>query len=202
MKKLIPLALSIPLTLSLVVPNHTFAEGSTEVVAESSGYTVYEPMDQNSDNNIADVSYFVNNNENVQEVLPFSKIIIPSKTAPQVQVADSTVYNWKYVDTTYDSNVLSNTASSWLVRAVAGGLSLTVVGRVPGLFFKGAAGSVAGAATIKLPSYVGKNTWWKLKKYYDYDAYNLYTKYSVSIYSNSSRTNLLTQYIEIHKGAR
>lgn len=202
MKKLIPIALSIPLTLSLIGPNHTFAEDSTEVVAEDSGYTVYEPMDQYSDNTISDVSYFVNNNENVQEVSPFSKIITPSKTAPRVQVPDSTVYSWKYVDTTYGSNVLSNTASGWLVKAVAGGLSATAVGKVSGLFFKGAAGSITGTATVKLPSYVGKNTWWKLKKYYDYDAYNLYTKYSVSIYSNSSRTNLVTQYIEIHKGAR
>lgn len=204
MKKIIPFALAVPLVFSTFNTNQVKAEEPSTEIQEETSYTVYEPeIGQYQNNETGEVFYFVHNqNGAVTETLPFTKIYTPSKGAPKVQISDGAAYTWTYVDTTYGSNVLSNTVSSWLAKAVVGGISATAVGKLTNVFWAGVAGSITGGANDSIPKFIGKNTWWKVKKYYDKDAYNLYVKYSVSIYSDSARTKLISQFIEVHKGAR
>lgn len=204
MKKIIPFALAVPLVFSTFNINQVNAEEPATEIQEETSYTVYEPeISQYQNTETEEVFYFVHDNNGVvSETLPFAKIYTPSKVGPRVQIADGAVYTWKYVDTTYGSNVLSNTVSTWLAKAVVGGISATAVGKLTNVFWAGVAGSITGGANDSIPKYIGKNTWWKVKKYYDKDAYNLYVKYSISIYSDSARKKLISQYIEVHKGAR
>ncbi|KXY65944.1 hypothetical protein, partial [Bacillus cereus] len=109
-----------------------------------------------------------------EENAPLFKPSIPQvqtdKDSLQRVVINDGSYNWRYLNTYYESNVFSNTATSWLITAASGGI----------------AGSIIGKAASDLK--VGTNYWWTVKKYVDKDAYNVYVKYDIKIYSNSSRT--------------
>lgn len=203
MKKILPLSCALLLVAPLIFnhPDSVSAESTGASLEEGVMQVVYEPEMAKYENNNGEIFYFVNKDEVVQEVAPYLKQPIISKVGPRVQIADGPSYTWDYVDTTYNSNVLSNQVSSWLSVAVYAGISATIIGKVPTFFFKGVAGSITVRGTQKAPAYLGKNVWWKVVKYYDHDAYNIYTKYSITLYSNSSRTNQLSQWIEIHKGA-
>lgn len=203
MKKILTVSLSFLLIIPLIF-NHSssvLAEQNEESVEEGEMQVVYEPEIAKYENNSGETFYFVNKDEVVLEVAPYFKQPVVSKVGPRVQIPDGASYTWDYVDTTYNSNVLSNQVSSWLAVAVYAGISATLIGKVSSTFFKGVAGSITVRGAQKVPAYLGKNVWWKVVKYYDHDAYNIYTKYSITLYSNSSRTNQISQWIEIHKGA-
>jgi hypothetical protein len=116
---------------------------------------------------------------------------------PDVIVSDGGTFTWDYVNTMYGNNVAYNNITYYSGKAVAGGLSAWFVSKLPTYFLKGAAGSVAATATLNIKA--SQNTWWTVRKWTDYDAYNEWVKYEVKLYSNSGRTNLIKSYVQVHK---
>lgn len=209
MKKIFPVVLAIPLTFSSLGLSPAHAEEVVSVTSPDQiedGYTVYEPeISSTEKTNTEDVFYFVHNTDSMIETAPFIKAYAPNKTQgpDMVQVPDGTAYTWDYVETDYGSNVVSNTASTWLVRIAGWGTAGTFIFKAfTSAALKAIAGGLANHAVMKASSYVGKNVWWKVVKYTDYDSRNSYVKYAISIYTDSSRQKLITQYVEIHRGER
>ncbi|MED0935806.1 hypothetical protein P4T37_03600 [Bacillus mobilis] len=136
-----------------------------------------------------------------EENAPLFKPSIPQvqtdKDSPQRVVINDGSYNWRYLNTYYESNVFSNTATSWLITAASGGIAGWAAKFFVKEVWRGVAGSIIGKAASDLK--VGTNYWWTVKKYVDKDAYNVYVKYDIKIYSNSSRTKLVKSYIQVHK---
>lgn len=112
-----------------------------------------------------------------------------------VVVPDGAVYTWSYVNTTYGNNVAYNNVSNFLANAFVAGLSATVLGKVSSTFFAGSAGYALGKLSIPK----GTNYWYTVKKWIDQDAYNVYFKYEIKYYSNSTRTNLLKTYTYVER---
>ncbi|MGN7194899.1 hypothetical protein ACTHS9_12220 [Bacillus mycoides] len=123
--------------------------------------------------------------------------IKPDKDSPQRAVIADGSYNWRYLNTYYESNVFSNTGTSWLIAAVSGGISGWAAKIILKQVWSGVVGNLVGKASSDLK--VGTNYWWTVKKYVDKDAYNVYVKYDIKIYSNSSRTKLVKSYVQVHK---
>lgn len=209
MKKAIPLFLAIPLIASTVGVSHSYAEEVPEQTSTQEvdvEYTVYEPeLNQDTNVIVGETSYFKVDDTGVVETSPFLKTYTPNKTPgpDMVPVSDGASFTWDYVETTYGSNVISNTASSWLVRAVGwGGAGKLIFTAFKGPVLRTIAGGAANTAVVKASSYTGRNLWWKVVKYTDYDSKNSYVKYAISIYKDSSKKSLVASYTEVHKGAR
>lgn len=109
-------------------------------------------------------------------------------------VIDEGGYNWTYLETTYGSDVLINKTYSFLLNAAIAGTAATIVGKIGTAFWSGIAGYQLGKVTFAEP----KSYWWKVKKYQDKDSMNYYTKYNVSMYSNSARTKLVDSFTTAH----
>lgn len=120
-----------------------------------------------------------------------------SKDSPQKVVINDGGYNWKYLTTYNGSNVFSNTTTSWLLTAAGGGIAGWAGKAIGNAILSNIAGALVGKASSDLN--VGTNYYWTVKKYVDKDAYNVYVKYDIKIYSNSSRTKLVKSYVQVHK---
>ena len=119
------------------------------------------------------------------------------EVSTHVVVPDGAVFTWEYVDTTYSSDVVHSQVVPWFGKIVSGGLSATIVGKIPINFFKGVAATLGGAATLSIkPTDV---TYYKVVKSIDTDSYNIYLKYEVKQYSDKARTKLIKQWSEVHR---
>lgn len=114
-----------------------------------------------------------------------------------VVVSDGARFTWDYVDTSYSTSLFESKVSPWISRILLGGLSAVVLKRVPGDFKKGAVGTITGAAVASMKT--TDTRYFKVYKYVDTDAYNVYIKYSVYQYSDKARTKLTNHYIQVHR---
>ncbi|MGE6619194.1 hypothetical protein [Bacillus mycoides] len=121
---------------------------------------------------------------------PFNPIV--STDQPNYVHPTEGTFNWKFVNTTYGDNVFYNQSSSFLFNAATAGFSAGILAKISGKFATGVAGYILGG--VKFPQ--ATNYWWVVKKWTDQDAYNVYVKYDVKLYSNSSRTKLVSSYSE------
>ncbi len=118
----------------------------------------------------------------------------------RIPVYDGINYDWKYKDTITGSNIIHTTLEEYLTPVLSGGIGSAVGRYIPTSFFRNIAKTIAIKVGIDIGNdIVEQRVWTKTKRYYDYDAYNVYVKYVVYVYSNSSRTNLIDTYYEIHK---
>lgn len=101
-------------------------------------------------------------------------------------------FNWKYVTTTYGDNIFYNASYNFMINAAIAGLGGSVIAKLT----NGFAAGVAGYVTSNLSIPKGKSLWWTVQKWQDQDAYNVYVKYNVKIYSDSGRTKLVDSYSE------
>lgn len=191
----------------------TDQELTTQVDSENKdlGYemiTVVEPEETPAVSEEIDMEVFVDPNEPKEHTEDVSAYKDGKKTKPveslarkndsggsYVVVPNSSVYTWSYVNTTYGNNVAYNNVSNFLANAFVAGLSATVLGKISSTFFAGSAGYALG----KLGIPKGTNYWYTVKKWIDQDAYNVYFKYEIKYYSNSTRTNLLKTYTYVER---
>ncbi|MGG0240670.1 hypothetical protein [Bacillus rhizoplanae] len=101
-------------------------------------------------------------------------------------------FNWTFKGTSYGNNVFYNSSYSYLVGAVTAGLSGSILALITSKFASGVAGYILGSVSLPKPT----NYWWTIKKWEDKDAYNVYVKYDIKIYSDSSRSKLVDSYSE------
>ncbi|AFQ13090.1 hypothetical protein OCD90_11005 [Bacillus pacificus] len=119
---------------------------------------------------------------------------ITPKDSDQIQYVHPTAgtFNWKYVTTTYGNNVFYNASYRFMVNAAIAGLGAGIIAKIGNTFASGVAGYVIGG--LSLPK--SKNYWWTVQKWKDQDAYNVYIKYNIKVYSDSGRTKLVDSYTE------
>jgi len=99
-------------------------------------------------------------------------------------------WSWKYKATYKGDNVSGNKIASTLYKAFEAVVSSYIAKRVGG--WKGAAS--ASLVTSVMPVSKSKNYYWTTKKYVDEDNAAIYVKWSTKLYSNSSRTKLVSSY--------
>ncbi|PEY35757.1 hypothetical protein CN354_15165 [Bacillus cereus] len=116
-----------------------------------------------------------------------------------VREDDYNRYNWKYLDTQEGNNVSYNKFDQYMQGALVAGLGGSIAGFLVSGWAKGVAGYISGQIGLSIPK--NKNVWYTVQKFYDYDSVNVYIKYRVWVYSNSSksRSSLIKFYEEIHK---
>lgn len=122
--------------------------------------------------------------------VPFSSLA-PIDEPNYVYPTEGT-FNWTFKGTTYGDNVFYNESYSFLLGASVAGLSGSILGLITSKFKSGVAGYILGKISFPQPT----NYWWTVKKWEDKDAYNVYVKYDIKLYSNSGRTKLVDSYSE------
>lgn len=199
MKKLVPVLLSATVAVSSLSINPL--TGNAEVSKELDQKKI-DTVDFNSDIGLPGLESIempvVSQIDEDTTFYDWTANTSDDEMSSYVIVNDGPIFNWKYVDTVYSSDLATSKVIPWFGRIVAGGLSATIVKRVPTSFFKGVAGTLGGAATASIKPTA--TTYYKVVKYTDSDAYNVYFRYVVYQYSDKARTKLIKQYSEIHKG--
>ena len=123
--------------------------------------------------------------------------------SPMMVIPDGS-FTWTQDDTIYGSDKLVKDGWSWLATIMLGGSTGLLSFWVSKLFVSGEAAAVAGSMA---GSVFGKATngmtgtsytYWTVKKYVDKDAYNLYDKYVVYMYTDKAKTKLKTSFTEVH----
>ncbi|WP_142827302.1 hypothetical protein [Planococcus soli] len=122
----------------------------------------------------------------------------------QMIINDSANFNWKFDKTIYGSDKLVKNGYSWLTTLVLRGSGAGAGYALTTLFTSAAAKSVAGgmAGAVWVRGVKGlpttQYTYWTVKKYVDKDAYNIYNRYVVYMYTDKAKTKLKTSFTEVH----
>lgn len=127
-----------------------------------------------------------------------------SDFSTRVIINDGANFNWKFDKTINGSDKLVKNGYSWLTTIILGGSGAGAGYALTTLFTSALAKSVAGgmAAAVWSKGVNGlpktQYTYWTVKKYVDKDAYNIYNRYVVYMYTDKAKTKLKTSFTEVH----